>query len=502
MYVVAWWRTPPGATYTWILPPYPEDALAYLAWVRQAALGAVLFKLKYTALPQHALVFNPFFLIAGWLSRLSGASGGFSLFVLRAAGVVAFVLALDRLLGRLKLSARERTLALALVLFSSGFGAWSAQLPWAAAGAKASIDTWFVDSNTLWSLSWNPLFPFALTLVILIVSCLHEGLSRDDGRKYALAGALTTVLALLHPYDVGAPCFVALATSLYGRLPLRRSLAPFVLAAAPGIAYPLAISLRDPVLARHSAMGWMATPGLLDLLWGFGLPALLALWGLGAIARRNRIGELWPVLMWILGAIDLAYAPIWFQRKLIAGVHVPICVIAAIGADSLIAVVAGEGQAFAALAALLVVLSGATHVVNARIALRQIADPAHTQFYVPRDLATVLDSLSKESGPDQIVLSSIPTSQLIPGWSGNTVVYGHWAQTVDQAARDAWVARVLEPRSGAAPAERVRLLRQDKIAFVLVDGELRRTMGGKVPPWLLSTGRVVAHAGDFELLRL
>src|ERR1700719_25120 len=59
---------PPGSHYTWIIPPCPDDLLAYAAWAQQAAHGAWLFKLKFTALPHHGFFFNPFFLICGWLA--------------------------------------------------------------------------------------------------------------------------------------------------------------------------------------------------------------------------------------------------------------------------------------------------------------------------------------------------------------------------------------------------------------------------------------------------
>src|SRR5262249_13524357 len=152
-----------------------------------------------------------------------------------------------------------------------GFGAFGAHRPFAPDGSKPSMDTWFVDSNTLWSLTWNPLYPFSLALIVLVVLWVQDGFAKENDRGFFFAGALTSLLGLIHPYDVGAVCFVALATALYGKFRWR-ALASFSLAAAPGIVYPLYLSMKDPFLARHAAMGWMSTPGLLDVLWGFGLP--------------------------------------------------------------------------------------------------------------------------------------------------------------------------------------------------------------------------------------
>src|SRR5208282_1280672 len=67
-YCVGYWLTPKGYVYTWIIPPFPADSMAYMAWSRQAYNGSVLFSMKYTALPHSPFFFNPFFLVCGWLA--------------------------------------------------------------------------------------------------------------------------------------------------------------------------------------------------------------------------------------------------------------------------------------------------------------------------------------------------------------------------------------------------------------------------------------------------
>ncbi len=212
-YLLARASAPPGTDYTWILPPYPDDALAYLAWVKQAALGAWLFKVKFSALPQPAILFQPFFLAAGLLCRATGASGGLVLFLLRALGVAAFLLALERFVRRLPLSRSAGLLALAFVSASSGWGflqAWG----WPRPPLNNSTDLWLVDSNTLWSLAWNPVYPFALALILTALNLFLEEKTSGRSRRALLAGALVSLLALVHPYDVGIVALVAAAAAL------------------------------------------------------------------------------------------------------------------------------------------------------------------------------------------------------------------------------------------------------------------------------------------------
>src|ERR1700756_430306 len=48
-YLWNFFTRPPGSRYAWILPPFRDDAYGYMAWTQQAAHGALLFKLKFTA---------------------------------------------------------------------------------------------------------------------------------------------------------------------------------------------------------------------------------------------------------------------------------------------------------------------------------------------------------------------------------------------------------------------------------------------------------------------
>src|SRR5436309_978098 len=89
-YLLNWFATPAGYHYTWIIPPYSEDSFGYMAWAQQAAHGAWLFTIKYTALPHKAFLFHPFFLFSGWMSALFSGNIGVVFLVMKAIGVVLF----------------------------------------------------------------------------------------------------------------------------------------------------------------------------------------------------------------------------------------------------------------------------------------------------------------------------------------------------------------------------------------------------------------------------
>ncbi len=64
----------------------------------------------------------------------------------------------------------------------------------------------------------------------------------------------------------------------------------------------------------------------------------------------------WQLVAWFVLSLALAYAPLWFQRKLIFGAQIPLCILAAISFDLLLAKCASGKTAKLALVAATVVL--------------------------------------------------------------------------------------------------------------------------------------------------
>ncbi len=121
-YLSNWLSTPVGYHYTWILPPYPGDSFGYMAWAQQAAHGAWLFKIKYTALPHAPFLFHPLFLICGWLSAVFSCEIGIVFWIVKAIGVTLFLIVFYRYLDYLNLNARQSVVASVFVGVSSGIG--------------------------------------------------------------------------------------------------------------------------------------------------------------------------------------------------------------------------------------------------------------------------------------------------------------------------------------------------------------------------------------------
>lgn len=476
-YFINWYSTPAGYHYTWILPPYPEDSFGYMAWAQQAAHGAWLFKVKYTALPHAPFLFHPFFLICGWLSALFSCEMGIVFFVVKAIGVGLFFLVFYRYVDYLGFNANQTITASVLVGVSSGLGGilvWAGvQAPW----AIMSTDLWMPEVSTFWSLLWNPLFPFSLALMLLSIFWLDRGTRMERSADLWKSGLAAGMLSTLHPYALPL-LFVLTLIVTVGR---RKTecvgyLCRYFAASLPFTIYLVALTWQNPLLARHSITGAMKSPPVTGYALGFGLPLLFFLIGL-VVFHKQLLKKYWQIVLWFFLAAILAYFPFWFQRKLIFGAHIPICLITALAFDCAVTrwVPERKSTLMRVMAAIfllpLFVFTTGYLLASEQEKVKANGDNA---YFVPNAMIEGLKVLREHARSDDLVLATPATSRLIPALAGNTVVWGHWAMSVDYKERQAALADSIGVGSYLSAETRASEFWGSGIQFIFADGELRQ----------------------------
>ena len=492
-YLLNFLATPAGCHYTWIVPPYPEDSFGYMAWTQQAAQGHFLFQLKFTALPHSAFLFHPFFLLAGWLSWLFAGNVGLTLFVLKEVGVVFFLLAFFKYADHLGLNRFQSVVATILAGVSSGVGGLLAWFGFGDPSSNFSGDLWLVDMNTFWCLLWNPLFPWSLTLMLLALFWLDRG-SRD-GRKsdFWRGGAVTGILVLVHPYSQPLLfAFAVLVTALRQKRDALAYLFRYFLAAIPFVIY-VGLVAAHPLISRHDSTGRMISPSLATYALGFGLPLLFCVAGL-VVEREQLMKRCWPIMLWFVLSVALAYFPFWFQRKLIFGAHVPLCIMAAISLDLLLSRFSKSrtrGWVTAAAAVILLPLLVSTPAYLLVRENREVRNNTTGAYYINNDLMDGLHFLKTQTKSGDVVFATVETSRLIPGLAGNTVVWGHWAQSVDLAEREKWITNLFNPQSNWTDPNRAREFWGTGIQYIFANGDLEQRLDQNPPEW-----RVILNDAD------
>jgi len=153
----------------------------------------------------------------------------------------------------------------------------------------------------------------------------------------------------------------------------------------------------------------------------------------------------WPIVLWFLLSVAFAYLPFWFQRKLVFGAHVPLCIVAGISFDLILARCPAPRMRkwiLAVAVAIFLPLLVSTPIYLLASERREVRSNEYNTYYISQETMDGLKFLKERSKPNEIVFATVETSRMIPAFSGNTVIWGHWAMSVDRAERNRWAANL------------------------------------------------------------
>ena len=407
---------------------------------------------------------------------------------MKAVGVVLFLTLFFRYTDYLGLSGFQSVVASILLGVSSGMGGL---LVWIGLADQLPIvpaDLSTVEANTYWSLLWNPLFPYALTLMLAVIYWLDRGTRDARKRDFWLSGLAAGVLVLIHPYS--QPLLFAFAVIL--TLQRRRAgalscLGRYFLALLPFVLYVVLIAKFHPLISRHNIQGEMRSVSPMACLIGFGFPLLLFVAGL-AIGRGQLIKRYWQVMLWFLLCLTFSYLPFWLQRKFIFGAHIPLCLMAGISFDLILARCSGSSasirrQLLVFSAVILLPLFASTPAYLFTFQNQVVKNNTDGAYFISDDIMKGLRFLKNRSRPNEIVFALPATSRFIPAYSGNTVVWGHWAMSVDRQERKIWFDKLFNEPSNANQDGKGREFWGIGIQYVFADGELKRAFDRNPQAW-------------------
>jgi hypothetical protein len=253
------------------------------------------------------------------------------------------------------------------------------------------------------------------------------------------------------------------------------------------------ISVFHPIVSKHSAIGEMKSPPLLGYFLGFGLPLLLFVAAL-VIDRGRTAKRYWQIVLWFVLCLALAYLPVWFQRKLIFGAQVPLCIMAGVAFGWIATRYASTIARRVALSAVAVVLLPALIATPVYLLVdldKQVKENIDNAYFENAELINALKALKKMSKRDDIVFAEPATSRLIPALSGNTTIWGHWAMSVDYDERRRWLDSLLHPTTSWDDKARAREFWGTGIEFVLADKGFKRSLDESPYVW-----RVILEDAD------
>ena len=470
-----------------------DDNNVYLALMRQAAEGKVLFTNNFTPEPNRPALFNFIYLALG---RLAGATGWSLDFVHRLFGGLSIVLLVLVVYAFIATAIRRpwyRRMALILACFGAGF-IWLARLGYRLTGIHTkTADSWLVEMSLFHTMLVYPHFVFAAALMVGSLLLLMQS-ERAGNIALALAGGLcAAILAASHTFEAvvllpAAITYFSLDWMCRERIPASRRW--LCLALVLGLPLPVLL-LNSLTLAREPMWGNVVarldfyTPDPFRLAFGLGASFLIVLLTFDGFLRLHRSAGERMAKAWLLVALALAYFPSFNWRyHLLNGIQIPLAILATQGLRRTVfrTILRHRRRPFArwwprvfqgwpvviSAAGMIIVLcclSCTNLILTYLYEAGQVVEPT----YLPRAEVEALEWMSRELPREALVLATYATGNYIPRLSGQRVVIGEDKLTEDLNGREADVEGFFRP--GWSDRQRMDLLRRFGVDYVFYGPE-------------------------------
>lgn len=456
-YLVFFAQTPPEKIYTWASVFYYDDAFQYYAWARHIAHGDWLIRNYYTgsAAASYAL-FNPYFLLLGWATRISG-NVYFASHLLRVVGIALFAWVSYAFIALFLKEVRLRRAAQLLML---GGGL---EYPFYYLN-PTRYPTPLADPYIFKILYRYGHLTFALCLLLIIfgtyVAALPPGIGKGKSaafRRWIALFAATFALGLINPY------YVVLAVSVlvchtawqifrrdYHSIWLTSGAFTGGLAAYAQYRFQSlssnlgAISFDDPI-------------NFADFVLFCVLLFVLAALGWQYVLREHppESRSLDFLLVWAVLVFALVLSPLTFRARLVFGLSAVLAIPAAawIGRRSF------ASPIYWPIYGLLLIEMGFT-------SYKESIDFSHKGIgQINRAMVSAMQSLEQNAGESDLVVSLADTSNFIPAYTLANVYVGHSFQTENYYEKRNEVVSFFRDWSGA---ERLEFLNRIGARFVFM----------------------------------
>ncbi|HEY3331323.1 MAG TPA: hypothetical protein VGK19_14940 [Capsulimonadaceae bacterium] len=437
-----------------------DDAYVYMSWAHQAADGHFFARNLFTTDHQLGRQFNLFFLAIGNLSRILHIPLVFMFFAVRVLGGAWLLWLIYRLYHwALPGSVRGRITAFALVALGAGAGWLYTTSGTAHNRVYLPVDTWQPEAITFLSLQFSSLFVVSTALIVACIGLLIRAEQRQSMRDAVYAGLCALILGNIHSYDIVhiAAAWAAYllvskstltATSFrlgFNRDGWKRALVAGAIC-VPTVLYQYLLYKYDPVFHARVENGTY-TFGFNTYFLGYGLAFVFAYVAAFLTIRSSGFRSLWanpraPLIFlgWAVAAFVIIYLPTSFQRKMIMGVHVPLCLLGGAALAYTSECITKRWKAIGAtlLPLIVVLLSVPSNLVWIAREMHHLSrGDSETQSvtFLSADDTAVFDWIRDNTKPTDTFVGD-PTKMLfVPGLTGRAVWCGHWGETPDYAGK-------------------------------------------------------------------
>ena len=470
----------------------PEDAQTYFAKIYQGYQGKFLYTIPFTPELHNSAFVGVFYVWLGQLARVLGLSITAVWHLSRIFTDIILFLTTFAFISQFLTDRPQRWTGYLLALFGSGLGwflfiigqpYWLGHFPvdFKQPGAHLFFTAFTFPHITLGT-------AFILMSIYILWLLGDSGLASQQRqpviRLVILAGLINTALGIAYPFLLYIIMVVTALYWVYLVYRTRRILwqkgflfaSMFVIPAPLYIYYAYTLQI-NAVFKAWDVQAATPSPPWPHYLVAYGLMLLLGFlhWRHDP-EKRHKFAILW---LWVLAVALLLYAPLNPQRRFVQGVHVPLSILSTAAFFQVLLPRWQQSRPFQALLQyprynlpgltrltiliFLAFMSLSNLYVFASVStssLIQRPDP----LFRPADEIDAVDWLQENGEPAAVLIGDYESGNYIAAHTPVHVMLGHWAETVDFAAKQALVSQFFAAET--SDSWRLDLIQQYHIRYI------------------------------------
>lgn len=436
-YIYGYARQNDQAIYTGMRSLNASDYSTHLSWIDQSRDGHFFLQNKFTAELQGGDLVRPVYFLLSQPFRWTALENSTVFHVLRILCGAILLILLFPMLRQFDPDPSIQIRAFLLLAFTSGLGFLTRH--W-----MPSADMDIPESIFFVSLGEAPHFLYSLLFLWGGIAAFYAG-------GYAIYFISLLLLWWEHPFEAVILIMVCMANLWIVKTRKTQILLAIISAAIslPPFLYYQHLKAVPAFAGWGSVQNLMLSPPLHSYISAFLPISVLGFFGVRQLLRRAEKRRMLIFLcIWAGVQFVLAYLPVPFQRRLIAGIQFPLAMLAAFGLREIRKPVA------AVVIALLCITNGV--LVKQWI---QELRPQLMPFYMSNSYRDAFEWLDNHTDKNGVVLSGYVTGNLLPGFSGFTSYVGHASLTPDVARKRKEVGEFYkEPKVSFLMKNRVRYI--------------------------------------------
>lgn len=301
------------------------------------------------------------------------------------------------------------------------------------------IDFWLIDAYFLFSISLFPSFSFTLTSMTLSLYLFLMFLETQKKNYILFISILAVTTQLFNPIAFIVVDFAMAGATLFTwwknqKIEIKHTYALGFIAIAqtPLLLYNLFILTSDPIWSQFTTQNETLSPSPIFYFLGF-----LPLWIFAIVGIFQSIREknsmMGALSTWVISGFALAYLPVLIQRRFLLGITIPLGILAIYGFKTLIKNLPASANqikkrenlflfgyvVIASISSIFLILSSSLYVASR---------PA--QLFYTSDIKNAAEWLNINASPNDFVLASMETSQVLAQNTFLKMYFGHEMETL------------------------------------------------------------------------